>query len=105
LQCCIIETLSPQYEQIGYVSDALLISVAVQLVYLTKFYIWETGYLWTIDIMHDRFGYYICWGVCSWVPSLYTSPAMYWVSHPTAFLPQVRGPTDVPFIALTMSNK
>lgn len=29
---------------------------------------WETGYLSTIDIMHDRAGYYICWGCLVWVP-------------------------------------
>ena len=35
-----------------------------------------------MDIMHDRAGYYICWGCLVWVPSVYTSPAMALVSTP-----------------------
>ena len=27
--------------------------------------------------MHDRAGYYICWGCLVWVPSVYTSPALF----------------------------
>ena len=41
--------------------------MALQLVYITKFFIWETGYFCTIDIMHDRAGYYICWGCLAWL--------------------------------------
>lgn len=37
-----------------------------------------------MDIMHDRAGYYICWGCLVWVPSVYTSPALYLVAHPVA---------------------
>lgn len=36
-----------------------------------------------MDIMHDRAGYYLCWGCLVWVPSIYTSPALYLVEHPT----------------------
>lgn len=43
---------------------------------------WETGYWKSMDIMHDRAGYYICWGCLVWVPSVYTSPAMFLVKHP-----------------------
>ena len=35
-----------------------------------------------MDIMHDRAGYYICWGCLVWVPSVYTSPAMALVGTP-----------------------
>lgn len=38
---------------------------------------WETGYWGTMDIMHDRAGYYICWGCLVWVPSVYTFPALF----------------------------
>lgn len=92
-----------QYELYGYVSstkhfgnlmdgrchdhvsllDAMLVSVGIQLVYLTKFFIWETGYLATIDIMYDRLGYYIGWGVICYVPSIYTCCAMYLVRYET----------------------
>jgi len=63
-------------------SDAMLVSVALQLIYIFKFFYWETGYLRSLDIMHDRAGFYICWGCLVWVPCIYTSPAMYLVNHP-----------------------
>lgn len=60
----------------------MLISVTLQLLYIAKFYAWETGYLRSLDIMHDRAGFYICWGCMVWVPCIYTSPSMYLVLHP-----------------------
>lgn len=69
-------------EQLYGLSNAMLVSVILQFVYLMKFYIWETGYLSSLDIMHDRAGFYICWGCMVWVPCIYTSPSMYLVMHP-----------------------
>eukprot|EP00897_Mesotaenium_endlicherianum_P010764 jgi/Mesen1/9716/ME000693S09273 len=71
-----------QYEVNGRVADSMVVSVALMLVYITKFFWWEAGYWNTMDIMHDRAGYYLCWGCMVWVPSIYTSPAMYLVNHP-----------------------
>lgn len=70
-----------QHELYG-LSNSMLISVALQLIYISKFFIWETGYLASLDIMHDRAGFYICWGCLVWVPCVYTSPSMYLVLHP-----------------------
>jgi len=36
----------------------------------------------TMDIQHDRAGFYICWGCLVWVPSLYTCHTMYLVDNP-----------------------
>lgn len=77
----LISYAAKQKELYG-LSDSMLVSVALQFIYLTKFYIWETGYLRSLDIMHDRAGFYICWGCLVWVPCVYTSPAMYLVHHP-----------------------
>lgn len=63
-------------------SNSLFISILLQFIYITKFYIWETGYLSSLDVMHDRSGFYICWGLLVWVPCIYTSPSMYLVLHP-----------------------
>ena len=71
-----------QYTDIGYVSSSLFVSVALQLVYITKFFWWETGYLCSMDIQHDRAGYYLCWGCMVWLPCIYTSQAYYMVKHP-----------------------
>jgi 7-dehydrocholesterol reductase len=63
-------------------SDSMLVAMIVMMTYLTKFFIWETGYLRSIDIMHDRAGFYICWGCLVWVPAIYTSPILCLVNHP-----------------------
>ena len=69
-------------EELGGISNSMLISVALQLLYIAKFFMWEHGYLRSLDIMHDRAGFYICWGCLVWVPCVYTSPSMYLVLHP-----------------------
>lgn len=71
-----------QYEENGKVADSMLVNTALMLVYVTKFFWWEAGYWSTMDIAHDRAGFYICWGCLVWVPSVYTSPGMYLVNHP-----------------------
>ncbi|CAN1298861.1 7-dehydrocholesterol reductase [Linum perenne] len=71
-----------QYELYGKVADSLLVNTILMLVYITKFFWWEAGYWNTMDIAHDRAGFYICWGCLVWVPSVYTSPGMYLVNHP-----------------------
>jgi hypothetical protein len=43
-------------------------STHVRLPSPAQFFMWEMGYMSTIDIMHDRAGYYICWGCLVWVP-------------------------------------
>lgn len=63
-------------------SDSMLVAVAIQLVYIAKFFWWETGYLSSLDIMHDRAGFYICWGCLVWIPGVYTSHTLYLVHHP-----------------------
>jgi len=75
-----------QHELYG-LSDSMVVSIILQLVYITKFFIWEGGYLRSLDIMHDRAGFMICWGCLVWVPSIYTSPALYLVHHPNQLGP------------------
>ncbi|CAN1804268.1 7-dehydrocholesterol reductase [Linum perenne] len=70
-----------QYELYGKVADSLMVNTILMLVYITKFFWWEAGYWNTMDIAHDRAGFYICWGCLVWVPSIYTSPGMYLVNH------------------------
>ncbi len=71
-----------QQQIYGYISDSMLVAVALQWIYILKFFIWESGYLRSLDIMHDRAGYYICWGCLVWVPSIYTFSTLYLVTHP-----------------------
>ncbi|OMO65100.1 Ergosterol biosynthesis ERG4/ERG24 [Corchorus olitorius] len=71
-----------QYELYGKVADSMLVNTILMLVYVTKFFWWEAGYWNTMDIAHDRAGFYIYWGCLVWVPSVHTSPGMYLVNHP-----------------------
>ena len=67
----------------GHVSNGMLVSVTITVIYLFKFFWWESGYFTSLDIMHDRFGYYICWGVVAWVPAVYALTAQYLVLRPS----------------------
>src|SRR6202012_4564232 len=66
----------------GGLSDSMVGAVQIQLVYIAKFFWWDTGYLRSLDIMHARAGFYICWGCLVWVPDIYTSSTLYLVGHP-----------------------
>ncbi len=78
----VISFAARQFQDIGTLSSSLFVSVVLQVVYLLVFFSWERGYFTTIDVAHDRFGYYICWGVIVWVPGVYTITAQYLVKHP-----------------------
>ncbi len=66
----------------GRISTAMLVTAGIMIVYVFRFFRWESGYFTSLDVMHDRFGYYICWGVLAWVPAVYTLPAQYLVLRP-----------------------
>lgn len=76
-----------QFQIYGVLSDSMLVAIILQFLYITKFYIWETGYLGSLDIMHDRAGFYICWGCLVWIPGIYTSSTLYLVNHPNQLGP------------------
>jgi 7-dehydrocholesterol reductase len=78
----ILLSYAAKQEQLYGLSDSMVVAVALQLIYIGKFFIWETGYLRSLDIMHDRAGFMICWGCLVWLPCIYTSPTLYLVNHP-----------------------
>jgi 7-dehydrocholesterol reductase len=77
----VISCAAKQWETDGRISNTMLISAALQVIYLLKFFRWETGYFGSLDIMHDRFGFYIFWGVAVWVPCVYTLVAQFLVHN------------------------
>jgi 7-dehydrocholesterol reductase len=77
----LISYCAKQAELTG-LSNSMVVSVALQMIYISKFFLWETGYLRSLDMMHDRAGFYICWGGLVWVPCIYTAASMYLVVHP-----------------------
>lgn len=78
-----------QVELHGALSNAMAVSVGLQIAYIFKFFWWESGYFNSLDIMHDRFGFYICWGVTAWLPCVYTLTGLYLVDHPYDWHPAV----------------
>lgn len=83
----IIACLAKQWQLYGYVSNSLATASILQLAYIAKFFHWEAGYTRTLDMMHDRAGYYICWGCMIWVPCIYPSQIVYLVSNPISLHP------------------
>lgn len=78
----ILLSYAAKQHQLYGITDSMIVCVGLQLIYIAKFFVWETGYLGSLDIMHDRAGFYICWGCLVWLPCIYTSPALYLVHHP-----------------------
>ena len=77
----------PPPQVLGRVTNSMAICAVLINVYLVKFFVWEPGYWASMDIAHDRAGYYICWGCLMWVPSIYASPALYLAGHPADLAP------------------
>jgi 7-dehydrocholesterol reductase len=73
--CCIAK--QAQISPTGYPSLSILVTVGLMQIYIIKFYLWEDGYWSSMDIAHDRAGYYLCWGCLVWVPAVYTSPGKF----------------------------
>jgi 7-dehydrocholesterol reductase len=78
----ILLSFAAKQHQLHGLSDSMVVAVGLQLVYIAKFFWWETGYLRSLDIMHDRAGFYICWGCLVWLPCVYTSGTLFLVDHP-----------------------
>ncbi len=77
----VLSFAAAQQEQYGYLSPAIAVSAGLQAIYLFKFFVWEAGYMRSMDIIVDRAGFYIVWGCLVWVPSLYTAHTLYMVDH------------------------
>jgi 7-dehydrocholesterol reductase len=80
----VLSLVARDYWQTGAVTNALAVSAALQIAYVARFMWWEAGYIATLDIAHDRFGFYLLWGVLGWLPAIYPSAALYLAAHPVA---------------------
>lgn len=61
----------------------LFFSALSQYLYLFKFFLWEMGYMRSIDIIVDRAGFEIQWGCLVWVPAVYTLHTRFLVQYPS----------------------
>lgn len=80
--CLLLLSYTAKQQELYGLTNAMIVAVALQFIYVAKFYIWESGYMKSLDIMHDRAGFMICWGCLVWVPSVYTLSTLYLVHHP-----------------------
>ena len=78
----LIIAFAAKQQQLYGLSDSMIVSVVLQLIYVGIFFYYESGYFKTMDIQEDRAGYYLIWGVMVWVPAVYTLTAHYLVLHP-----------------------
>ncbi len=78
----IIISFAAKQTQLTGLSDSMLVAVGLQLLYIAKFFWWETNYWRSMGIMYDRTGFCICWGSMVWIPSIYTSSTLFLVNHP-----------------------
>jgi 7-dehydrocholesterol reductase len=78
----VLSCAAKQYEAHGRLSTTMLVSAALQVAYVAKFFRWETGYFGSLDVTHDRCGFYLVCGVLVWVPGMYTLVAQHLVRHP-----------------------
>ena len=76
-----------QYARFGTVTNSMAIVILLQTAYVVDLFWREDWYLRTIDIQHDRFGFYLAWGAVGWLPFFYTLQALYLVGHPVNLPP------------------
>lgn len=81
----VIAFAAKQRELYGYISNSMIVSAFLQTVYIFKFFCWEGGYFNSVDIIHDRFGFYIFWGCSAFLPSIYTLTSYYLTTHPVTW--------------------
>lgn len=71
-----------QYENLGHITNSMILVNLFQLLYVLYFFWKEAWYLKTIDIHHDHFGWMLAWGDCVWLPYMYTLQGLFLVFHP-----------------------
>jgi 7-dehydrocholesterol reductase len=71
----IVSGVSWTHAQSG-IPCAVVVSFALQLAYIQRFFSWEHHYLNTMDQQHDRAGFMIIWGCLVVVPGLYALSAI-----------------------------
>lgn len=75
-----------QYETFGAVSNAMLLSCFLIGLYITDYYVFEDAILTTWDIVHEPFGWMLCWGSLIYVPFFYNLSAA-WLARNNYVLP------------------
>jgi delta14-sterol reductase len=75
-----------QYQELGHLTTRMWVYQAFYLVYLTNYFQFEYGMIYTWDIIAERFGWMLVWGDYVLVPFFYSIPGWYLV-HDTTPMP------------------
>lgn len=70
-----------QYETYGTVTNAMAIACAMIGLYIIDYYVNEDAILTTWDIVHEPFGWMLCWGSLVYVPFFYPLAAVWLADH------------------------
>jgi len=71
-----------QYATFGTVTNAMVLSCFFVALYIVDYYVVEDAILTTWDIVHEPFGWMLCWGSLIYVPFFYSLSAVWLASHP-----------------------
>ena len=78
----VILSFAAKQNELYGISDSMIVAVTLQILYIGRFFWWETNYIRSMAIMYDRAGFCICWGCMVWLPAVYSSPTLFLVNHP-----------------------
>lgn len=70
-----------QFQSAGRVTLPMTLVCAFQFMYVFDYFIHEEAILSTMDIVHDHFGFMLCFGDTAWVPFTYSIQAYYLMTH------------------------
>jgi protein-S-isoprenylcysteine O-methyltransferase Ste14 len=70
-----------QYETFGHITNAMGLVCFSIFLYIADYYVHEDAILTTWDIVHEPFGWMLCWGSLVYVPFFYPLAAIWLASH------------------------
>lgn len=71
-----------QYESFGTITNSMLLICFLIGLYIVDYYVNEEAVLTTWDIIHEPFGWMLCWGSLIYVPFFYPLSAIWLAEHP-----------------------
>jgi len=71
-----------QYERFGFISNAMVLTCFFITLYIVDYYVHEDAILTTWDIVHEPFGWMLCWGSLVYVPFFYPLAAVWLAERP-----------------------
>jgi delta14-sterol reductase len=71
-----------QFETFGFISNAMVLTCFFVTLYIIDYYVHEDAILTTWDIIHEPFGWMLCWGSLVYVPFFYPLAAVWLAKHP-----------------------